>query len=56
MFISRFIENIADQEAYVAMVRAYNDFLVEDYCSVAPDRLLGNAIIPSAAPRTRSPS
>ena len=48
VFISRFIENIADREAYVAMVRAYNDFLVEDYCSVAPDRLLGNAIIPSS--------
>jgi hypothetical protein len=36
VFISAFIENIDDREAYVAMVRAYNDFLVEDYCSVAP--------------------
>jgi len=48
VFISRFIENIEDREAYVAMVRAYNDFLTQDYCSVAPDRLLGNAIIPSS--------
>lgn len=48
VFISRFIENIEDREAYVAMVRAYNDFLVEDFCSVAPDRLLANAIIPSS--------
>jgi predicted TIM-barrel fold metal-dependent hydrolase len=48
VFISRFIENIEDREAYVAMVRAYNDFLVQDYCSVAPDRLLGNALIPSS--------
>jgi uncharacterized protein len=48
VFISRFIENIEDREAYVAMVRAYNDFLVEDYCSTAPDRLLGNALIPSS--------
>jgi predicted TIM-barrel fold metal-dependent hydrolase len=48
VFISRFIENIDDRDAYVAMVRAYNDFLTEDYCAVAPDRLLGNAIIPSS--------
>ena len=48
VFISRFIENIEDREAYVAMVRAYNDFLIQDYCAVAPDRLLGNAIIPSS--------
>ena len=46
MFISRYIENIADKDAYLAMVRAYNTFLAEDYCSVAPDRLIGNAVIP----------
>ncbi|HMD45777.1 MAG TPA: amidohydrolase family protein [Acidimicrobiales bacterium] len=48
VFISRFIENIEDREAYVAMVRAFNDFLAEDYCSVAPDRLIGNAVIPAS--------
>jgi len=37
---------IADDEAYLAVVRAYNDFLIEDYCAVAPDRLIGMAIIP----------
>ena len=47
VFISRFIENISDREAYLAMVRAYNTFLAEDYCSVAPDRLIGNAVIPT---------
>ena len=36
VFITRFIENISDKEAYLAMVRAYNTFLAEDYCSVAP--------------------
>ncbi|MBO3747347.1 amidohydrolase family protein [Streptosporangiaceae bacterium NEAU-GS5] len=46
VFISRFIENISDREAYLAMVRAYNDFLAEDYCPVAPDRLLATALIP----------
>ena len=47
VFISRYIENIADKDAYLAMVRAYNTFLAEDYCSVAPDRLIGNAVIPT---------
>src|SRR5687767_11026674 len=47
VFITRYIENIADKDAYLAMVRAYNDWLVEDYCSVAPDRLIGNAVIPA---------
>jgi predicted TIM-barrel fold metal-dependent hydrolase len=47
VFISRFIENISDKEAYLAMVRAYNTFLAEDYCSLAPDRLIGNAVIPT---------
>ncbi len=47
VFISRFIENIEDRTAYLAMVHAFNDFLVEDYCSVAPDRLIGNVVIPS---------
>ena len=47
VFITRFIENLSDREAYLSMVRAYNDFLAEDYCSVAPDRLIGNAVIPA---------
>ncbi len=47
VFITRFIENVEDREAYVAMVRAFNDFLAEDYCSVAPDRLIANAVIPA---------
>ena len=46
VFISRYIANISDKDAYLAMVRAYNTFLAEDYCSVAPDRLIGNAVIP----------
>jgi len=46
VFISRYIENITDQDAYLAMVRAYNEWLAEDYCSIAPDRLIGNAVIP----------
>ena len=45
VFASRFIEKIPDRDAYLAMVQAYNDWLA-DYCSVAPDRLIGNALMP----------
>jgi predicted TIM-barrel fold metal-dependent hydrolase len=45
VFASRFLEKIPEHDAYLAMVRAYNDWLV-DYCSVAPDRLFGNALMP----------
>lgn len=46
VFIGRFIENISDRAAYLAMVRAYNEFLAEEYCAPAPDRLLATALIP----------
>jgi predicted TIM-barrel fold metal-dependent hydrolase len=45
VFISRFIEAISDRAVYLAMVRAYNDFIAE-YCALAPDRLIGNGVIP----------
>ena len=38
--------NVPDNEPYKAIVRAYNDWLAEEYCSVAPDRLIGLGIIP----------
>ncbi|MFN0072471.1 MAG: amidohydrolase family protein [Chloroflexota bacterium] len=38
--------NIRDDEAYKACVRAYNNFIAEDYCSVDPERLIGLGIIP----------
>jgi predicted TIM-barrel fold metal-dependent hydrolase len=47
VFASRFIEAISDRRVYLAMIRAYNEFLAE-YCSVAPDRLIGNGIIPTS--------
>ena len=37
---------IKDDDAYKAVVRGYNDWLAEEYCSVAPDRLLGMGILP----------
>jgi len=46
VFVTRFIEGIQDREVYLAVVQAYNTFLAEDYCSVAPDRLIGAAFMP----------
>jgi predicted TIM-barrel fold metal-dependent hydrolase len=35
-----------DVEAHKAFIRGYNDWLAEEYCSVAPDRLIGVAMLP----------
>ena len=46
VFVARFIESIGDREVYRSIVQAYNTWLAEEYCAVAPDRLFGNALIP----------
>ena len=46
IYVTRFIEGIRDKNVYLSMVRAYNTFLAQDFCSVAPDRLFGNAVVP----------
>jgi predicted TIM-barrel fold metal-dependent hydrolase len=38
--------NIADDNAYHAVVRAYNDFIAEEYRSANPDRLIPMGVIP----------
>jgi predicted TIM-barrel fold metal-dependent hydrolase len=40
------VHSIRDFELKVACVRAYNDWLFEDFCSYAPDRLIGAAALP----------
>lgn len=45
IFASRFLEHIPDKAVYLAMVQAYNTWLA-DYMSIAPDRLIGNALMP----------
>jgi predicted TIM-barrel fold metal-dependent hydrolase len=45
IFAGRFFSKVSDRRIYLALIRAYNDFLAE-YCSVAPDRLIGNGLIP----------
>ena len=37
---------IGDDAAYRAVIHAYNEFLVEEYCAVAPDRLMAMGTIP----------
>src|SRR5258707_2250171 len=41
-----FWRNISHDDPYKAVIRAYNDWLAEEYCAVAPDRLLGMGVIP----------
>jgi predicted TIM-barrel fold metal-dependent hydrolase len=38
--------NIADDHAYLAAIRAYNDWLAEEYCAVDPRRLVGLGVMP----------
>jgi predicted TIM-barrel fold metal-dependent hydrolase len=47
IFISIMLGGINDREVYVSLIRAYNEFLAQDYCMVAPDRLLGLGVIPN---------
>ncbi|MGE5216084.1 MAG: amidohydrolase family protein [Chloroflexota bacterium] len=42
----KFWRRIADHNAYKAVLRAYNSWLAEEYCSVDPERLLGVGILP----------
>jgi predicted TIM-barrel fold metal-dependent hydrolase len=38
--------NITDDAAYAAAIRAYNDWLGEEYCAVNPNRLIGLGVMP----------
>jgi predicted TIM-barrel fold metal-dependent hydrolase len=41
-----FWRNIRDNDAYLAAIRAFNDWLAEAYCAVDPRRLLGLGVMP----------
>ena len=45
---ARFLKNLlpSDPEFYKVVIQAYNTWLAEEYCAVAPDRLIGLGIIP----------
>jgi predicted TIM-barrel fold metal-dependent hydrolase len=42
----RLARNITDPEGYQALLRAWNDWLAQEYCAEAPDRLLGVGVLP----------
>ncbi len=37
---------LADDEGYRALIHGYNEFLCDEYCAAAPDRLLAMGVIP----------
>ncbi len=41
--------SVRDDDAYLALVRAYNDFIAEEYAAEAPDRLIPVGVIPAAS-------
>jgi len=42
----KFWRRVEDNDAYKAIVRAYNSWLAEEYCAVDPKRLIGVGILP----------
>jgi predicted TIM-barrel fold metal-dependent hydrolase len=47
VFLSQLIKGISDANAYKAFIRAYNEFVLLDYCSYCPDRLYAPALVPA---------
>jgi predicted TIM-barrel fold metal-dependent hydrolase len=44
--VAKLVEGISERSAYLAMIQAYNTWAAQDYCSVAPDRLIACGQIP----------
>lgn len=38
---------IRDKNAFLAIIKGFNDYFIEEFCSVAPDRLVGAAVLPN---------
>jgi predicted TIM-barrel fold metal-dependent hydrolase len=43
---AEFWRGISDDDAYKAVIRAYNEWLAEEYCAYNPHRLIGMGVIP----------
>jgi predicted TIM-barrel fold metal-dependent hydrolase len=43
-----YIHGVKDPEGYVALNHAYNEYLAEEYCAAAPDRLISMGVIPTS--------
>lgn len=37
---------IKDRNVFLALIRAFNDYFIEEYCAVDPERLVGVAVMP----------
>ena len=37
---------IKDKDTFLGILRGFNDYFIEEYCGVAPDRLVGVAVLP----------
>jgi uncharacterized protein len=48
LLVSDLLRKIDEDEVYLSMIKAYNSWLAEAYCSVAPDRLIGVAMAPES--------
>jgi predicted TIM-barrel fold metal-dependent hydrolase len=42
----RHIQHLPDHNAHLAINRAYNEYLAEEFCGYAPERLLGTGVLP----------
>ncbi|HWP59978.1 MAG TPA: amidohydrolase family protein, partial [Candidatus Acidoferrales bacterium] len=38
---------ITDKAAFLAIIRGFNDYMAEEYCAVAPNRLIAMAVLPN---------
>jgi predicted TIM-barrel fold metal-dependent hydrolase len=47
-FAGQFLSRCGDQALWADCVRAYNDFVLEEFCAPAPDRLVGVSLLPLA--------
>jgi predicted TIM-barrel fold metal-dependent hydrolase len=47
VMVRQALAGISDLEPYLAIVQGYNSFLGDSYCAVAPDRLIGMAVMPN---------
>jgi predicted TIM-barrel fold metal-dependent hydrolase len=41
------LAGVSYADAYLGIVQGYNSYLAEEYCAVAPDRLIANGVIPA---------
>jgi predicted TIM-barrel fold metal-dependent hydrolase len=45
-FLKNLLDKDKDRDTYLTLVEAYNTWLGQEFCAAAPDRLIGNAIMP----------